>query len=85
MKTIGVREFRDRATHYLSGDETLAIQKHGVTIGHYVPVKKPNLASASAAAARLDALTAELAKKGITEDSLVEAILAVEPEKAECS
>ena len=85
MKEIGVREFRDRATHYLSGDETLAIQKHGVTIGHYIPAKKPNLARASAAAARLDVLFAELAEKGITEDALIEALLAVEPEKAECS
>ena len=85
MKTVGVREFRDRATHYLSGEETVAIQKHGVTIGHYVPVKKPNLELASAAAARLDAIFAELAAKGIAEDEFVEALLSVELEKAECS
>ncbi len=37
MKRLGVREFRDHATKYLGGDEALAIERHGQTIGFYIP------------------------------------------------
>ena len=40
MKDVGVREFRDHATRYLSGGDTLAIRKNGHLIGFYVPIKR---------------------------------------------
>lgn len=40
MKSVGVREFRDHATTYLSGTEPLAVSKHGQVIGLYFPVKR---------------------------------------------
>jgi len=40
MKDIGVREFRDHATRYLSGSDTLAIRKNGHLIGFYIPIKR---------------------------------------------
>lgn len=40
IKDIGVREFRDHATKYLSGSDTLAIRKHGHLIGVYIPVNR---------------------------------------------
>ena len=40
IKDIGVREFRDHATRYLSGPDTLAIRKNGRLIGFYVPVRR---------------------------------------------
>lgn len=40
MIDIGVREFRDHATKYLSGGDTLAIRKNGHLIGFYVPIKR---------------------------------------------
>lgn len=40
MKEVGVREFRDHATRYLSGGDTLAIRKNGHLIGFYVPIKR---------------------------------------------
>ncbi len=33
LKEVGVREFRDHATKYLSGTETVAISKHGRSSG----------------------------------------------------
>ncbi len=39
MKDVGVREFRDHASSYLSGDEPLAVRRHGRVLGFYVPVK----------------------------------------------
>jgi hypothetical protein len=40
MKSVGVREFRDHATVYLSGTEPLAVSKHGRMIGLYFPVRR---------------------------------------------
>jgi hypothetical protein len=40
MKSVGVREFRDHATAYLSGGEPLAVRKHGRVIGFYIPVER---------------------------------------------
>lgn len=40
MKNVGVREFRDHATSYLSGEEPVAVSKHGQVIGVYIPVKR---------------------------------------------
>ncbi len=40
MKNVGVRDFRDHATSYLSGEEPLAVSKHGQLIGVYIPVKR---------------------------------------------
>jgi hypothetical protein len=40
MKEVGVKDFRDHATAYLSGGEPLAVSKHGHVIGFYLPVKR---------------------------------------------
>ena len=40
MKDVGVREFRDHASRYLSGDEPLAVRRHGRVLGFYVPVRQ---------------------------------------------
>ena len=40
VKTVGVREFRDHATTYLSGAEPVAVSKHGQAIGFYLPVER---------------------------------------------
>ena len=40
MKSVGVREFRDHATTYLSGPDPVAVSKHGHVIGFYIPVER---------------------------------------------
>ena len=40
MEQVGVREFRDGATKYLSGSEAVAIRKHGRLIGIYFPIRR---------------------------------------------
>jgi hypothetical protein len=40
MRHVGVREFRDKATTYLSGNEVLAVEKHGQPIGYYIPAPR---------------------------------------------
>ena len=40
LKSIGVREFRDHATTYLSGSDPVAVSKHGQVIGFYIPLER---------------------------------------------
>jgi hypothetical protein len=40
LKNVGVREFRDHATTYLSGSDPVAISKHSQVIGFYIPVDR---------------------------------------------
>lgn len=40
LQSIGVREFRDHATTYLSGSDPVAVNKHGHVIGFYIPIER---------------------------------------------
>lgn len=40
LKTVGVREFRDHATTYLSGSDPVAVSKHGRVVGFYIPLER---------------------------------------------
>lgn len=40
MKSVGIREFRDKASHYLASREALAVKRHGKLVGLYIPVKE---------------------------------------------
>ncbi|MBV8883502.1 MAG: hypothetical protein JO235_05805 [Chroococcidiopsidaceae cyanobacterium CP_BM_RX_35] len=40
MKSVGIREFRDKASHYLASREVLAVKRHGKLVGLYIPVKE---------------------------------------------
>src|SRR5688572_14737191 len=72
MRRVGVREFRDHATRYLHGDEPLAIERHGETIGYYYPTKSPARKARAAEAMRKFEETIEkvLAETGMTEEEL---------------
>jgi len=41
MKTtvVGVREFRLRMARYFSSSTTIAVTRHGLTIGYFIPTK----------------------------------------------
>lgn len=71
---VGVREFRQRMTTLLQGQDPVAVTWHGETIGFYIPTKrKPVLESdlhaLRTAAARLEGL---LAGAGVEEEQVVE-------------
>lgn len=71
---IGVREFRDKASHYLSKGEALAIEKHGEVIGYYIPVKRDEEARKNALKAFEAKLGAFLEETGLSEDELAESL-----------
>ena len=41
IKSIGVREFREKFAQLLLSDEPLAVTKHGLTVGYYIPTHQP--------------------------------------------
>ncbi len=41
VKTIGVREFREKLTEHLMSSEPIAVTKHGLTVGYYIPTHSP--------------------------------------------
>ena len=75
MKRIGVREFRDRATHYLSGDEAITVERHGKPIGYYLPIRDRDTEEARLAMERFRrAVECFLEESGLTEDELSAAL-----------
>jgi hypothetical protein len=72
MKNVGVREFRDHATSYLSGQEPVAVNKHGQVIGVYIPVKRDQERIERALDRLGETVEAILEQTGMTEDELVE-------------
>ena len=70
LKNVGVREFRDHATTYLSGSDPVAVSKHGQVIGFYIPVEADR-EQATRALQQLGRSVEEiLAQTGMTEDEL---------------
>ena len=70
MKSVGVREFRDRATTYLSGPESVAVSKHGHVIGFYIPVERDGDEVRRAVAHLGETVERVLKETGLSEDEL---------------
>ena len=71
---VGIREFREKlATYLLETDETVAITRHGDTVGYYVPARRKRTeaerAALKEAASRLQQ---EMAAAGVTEEEIIE-------------
>ncbi len=71
MKSVGIREFRDKASHYLASTEMLAVKRHGKLVGFYLPVEQSDDVEIQQALQRLSK-SIELATKesGLDEDVL---------------
>lgn len=71
MKRVGVRDFRDHATTYLSADEVIAVERHGRTVGFYIPTGSSREADFVQALERLEELVERtLAETGLSEEKL---------------
>ena len=70
LKSVGVREFRDHATTYLSGPDPIAINKHGRVIGFYVPLERDEHEVRRAIARLGESVGKVLEETGLTEDEL---------------
>lgn len=70
LKNVGVREFRDHATSYLSGPDPVAVSKHGRVIGFYIPVDRDEDEVRSAVARLGETVGRVLDETGLSEDEL---------------
>jgi len=70
---IGIREFRENLAGYLESGRSLAITRHGETVGFYIPAqkrsRKAELEAMRAAAKDLDEM---ISSWGATEDELMD-------------
>ena len=72
MKSVGIREFRDRATQLIASGETLVVEKHGEPVGFFVPIVAKDRRAGAVALDRLgETVRGVLAKTGLAEDDLV--------------
>ena len=75
LKHVGVREFRDRATPYLSGRAILTVERHGRPIGFYIPIRRVDEDEARLALERLrEAVHRVLDESCMTEEELSDAL-----------
>jgi hypothetical protein len=75
MKAIGIREFRDKATHYLASQEAVAIKRYNKVVGFYIPVNASEETEVKQALARLEqAIDVSLIESGLDEESLSQAL-----------
>lgn len=71
MKSVGIREFRDKASHYLASVEVLAVKRHGKLVGLYIPIKESEEEEVRRAINRLgQTVEAVIAQNGIDEETL---------------
>jgi PHD/YefM family antitoxin component YafN of YafNO toxin-antitoxin module len=71
---VGIREFRQKlATYLLETDETVAITRHGDTVGYYIPARRKRTETEKAALKEVAArLQQEMAAAGVTEDEIIQ-------------
>lgn len=74
MKRVGVREFKDKVTSFISKEQGLVIEKHGKPVGFYVPLPKKDRAEAEKSIQKLEhTLDAILSQKGLTREAFEQA------------
>ena len=75
MKSVGVREFGDKASRYLASTEALAVKRHGKLLGFYIPVEQADEVEIEQALQRLSETVAWAAKEsGLDEEALSRAL-----------
>ena len=71
MKSVGIREFRDKASQYLASTEILAVKRHGKLVGFYLPVAQSDEVEIEQALQRLsEAVDLAKTESGLNEDAL---------------
>lgn len=75
MKSVDIREFRDKASHYLTSKEILTVKRHGKFIGVYIPVKESEDEEVRQAIDRLgQTVESIIAESGWDEETLSRAL-----------
>jgi PHD/YefM family antitoxin component YafN of YafNO toxin-antitoxin module len=70
---VGIREFREKlATYLLETDQTVAITRHGDTVGYFIPARrKRTSAERTALKEAVSRLQQALAAEGVSEEEIL--------------
>jgi antitoxin (DNA-binding transcriptional repressor) of toxin-antitoxin stability system len=69
---VGIREFRENLADYLESKTPVAITRHGITIGIYVPTKpKPSQADLEALRVAGEKMQELIGAAGTTDDEII--------------
>jgi len=75
MRSVGIREFRDKASHYLASREVLAVKRHGKIVGFYIPIKETDDQEVQRAIECLGkTVESVIVKSGLDEETLSHAL-----------
>jgi antitoxin (DNA-binding transcriptional repressor) of toxin-antitoxin stability system len=75
MKSVGIREFRDKASQYLASREAVAVKRHGKIVGFYIPVEQSEEIEIEQALQRLNqTVETAIAESGMDETALAHAL-----------
>jgi antitoxin (DNA-binding transcriptional repressor) of toxin-antitoxin stability system len=75
MKSVGIREFRDKASQYLASREVIAVKRHGKLVGFYIPVEQSDEIEIQQALQRLNqTVETAMAESGMDEAALADAL-----------
>jgi antitoxin (DNA-binding transcriptional repressor) of toxin-antitoxin stability system len=75
MKSVGIREFRDKASQYLASKEAVAVKRHGKIVGFYIPVEQSEEIEIEQALQRLNqTVETAIAESGMDEAALARAL-----------
>jgi antitoxin (DNA-binding transcriptional repressor) of toxin-antitoxin stability system len=71
MRSVGVREFRAQLATFIDSGEAVEINRHGETVGVFLPTNKPQRRSPEAFLRAAEALDQQLAELGIDPEELI--------------
>jgi antitoxin (DNA-binding transcriptional repressor) of toxin-antitoxin stability system len=71
---VGIREFREKlSTYLLETEDTVAITRHGDTVGYYIPTRRKRTETEKAALKEVASrLQQEMVAAGVTEDEIIQ-------------
>jgi antitoxin (DNA-binding transcriptional repressor) of toxin-antitoxin stability system len=73
MTHVGIREFKDKATTLLASGETLVVERHGKTVGFYIPIEAKDHNAGKAALEHLEnVINGILERTNLTEDEFLD-------------
>lgn len=72
LKSVGVRDFRNNASTYLSGSDPIAVNRHGKVIGFYIPLERDDDEVRRAVAKLGSTVERVLEESGMTEEDLAQ-------------
>lgn len=70
-QVVGVREFRAGLAEFIASAEPVAVTRHGVTVGWFIPTPSDRAAEVASLRSAAQALDALLAERGVDVDEVV--------------